>query len=175
MVKILKIISNYLDNITETAGKFASWFTTILLLIMCYDVFMRYLLNTSSAMVIELEWHVFSLIFLFGAGYAFKHDRHVRVDVFYSNFSIKKRAIIDLVGTILFLIPFCLIIIILSIRFASNSFAIMETSPDPGGLPYFFIIKSAIPIGFFLLLLQAVSVLCKCILILSDKTDHIAG
>jgi TRAP-type mannitol/chloroaromatic compound transport system permease small subunit len=166
MIKTLRFISNYLDNVSEIAGRFASWFTTFLVLTMCYDVFMRYFLNTSSAMIIELEWHLFSIIFLFGAGYAFKYDRHVRVDVFYSNFSSKTKAIIDFTGTLIFLIPFCLIIVILSVRFAANSFAILETSPDPGGLPYYFIIKSAIPVGFTLLLLQAISVLCKSLIII---------
>lgn len=172
MNKVLSAVSWYIDNVTEFVGRVASCFTSLLVVLICYDVMMRYIFNTSNAKVSELEWHVFSLIFLLGAGYAFKHDRHVRVDVFYSNFSIKKKAYIDLLGTMVFLIPFCIIIIILSIRFAANSFHINETSPDPGGLPYLFIIKSAIPVGFFLLLLQAISLVCKSILLIVSNKDQ---
>lgn len=169
--KILTKLSWYIDNLTEFFGKIASWCTSLLVVLICYDVLMRYVFNHSSARVSELEWHIFSLIFLLGAGYAFKHDRHVRVDVFYGYFSAKGKAYIDLVGTIVFLVPFCIIVIILSIKFAFNSFIIHETSPDPGGLPYLFIIKSAIPLGFFLLFLQAISAVCKSVLTIAFKED----
>ncbi|MDQ3394983.1 MAG: TRAP transporter small permease subunit [Bacteroidota bacterium] len=169
ILKILRKISIHIDKLIEIFGKVASWFTSLLVVLICYDVLMRYVFNQSSAKVSELEWYAFSLIFLLGAGYAFKHDRHVRVDVFYSNFSKKVKAFVDLAGTLLFLIPFCVIVIVLSIKFALNSYNIQETSPDPGGWPFLFIIKSAIPVGFFLLLMQAISVLCKNILIMAVK------
>jgi len=116
-----------------------------------------------------LEWHLFAFIFLIGAAYALKHDRHVRVDVFYANFTEKQQAWVNLIGTLLFLIPFCIIIIYTSIRFAANAYAIQEGSPDPGGLPARYIVKAAIPIGFILLLLQACSLLIKSMLTLTHK------
>lgn len=160
-----KVIA-YIDTITETTGKIASWFTGILVLLISYDVLMRYVFNTSSAKITELEWHFFSLIFLLGAAYALKHDKHVRVDVFYTNFSTKAKAVINLLGTLIFLVPFSLIVLILSINFAYNSFNISETSPDPGGLPYLFLIKSAIPVGFILLFLQGISIILKSVVTL---------
>jgi TRAP-type mannitol/chloroaromatic compound transport system permease small subunit len=172
MNNLLVRISWYIDNITEYLGRMSSWFTSILVVLICYDVMMRYIFNTSSAKVSELEWHFFALIFLFGAGYALKHDRHVRVDVFYNSFSPKVKAYIDLAGSVIFLIPFCVVIILLSIKFAINSFNIHETSPDPGGLPFLFLIKSAIPVGFFLLLLQAISLICKSLMVIKSKEDQ---
>lgn len=149
---------NAIDTLNEYVGKAVSWLTTILVLVICFDVVMRYLFTWSSAAVFELEWHVFASIFMVGSAYALKHDKHVRVDLFYSKFSEKKKAWVNLIGTLLFLFPFCIVIIWTSIPFVQNSFRILETSPDPGGLPARFIIKSTIPIGFILLLLQGVSI-----------------
>ena len=158
----------------EVIGKGVSWLTTVLVLVICYDVAARYLFNTSSAGIVELEWHLFSFIFLLGAAYALKHDKHVRVDVFYQNFSPKTQAWVNLLGTLLFLIPFCYITIITSLKFTRNAYAINEGSPDPGGLPARFIVKGAIPIGFLLLLLQAISLAFRSILTITEPSsdDH---
>ena len=143
------------------------WLTTALVLLIFVDVILRYLFSSTSAWVIELEWHLFALIFLLGAGYALHKDQHVRVDVFYAKFSPRRKAWVDLIGTILFLIPWCLVIIGTSFNYAENSFAFRETSPDPGGLPARYVIKFAITIGFVLLLLQAIGV---CLRSLSTLT-----
>ena len=173
MRKTLKSVSNFIDGINEAIGKGVSWLTTALVLLICFDVAARYLFNTSSAGIVELEWHIFSFIFLLGAAYALKHDKHVRVDVFYQNFSPKTQAWVNLIGTILFLIPFCYITIITSLKFTGNAYAIGEGSPDPGGLPARFVVKGAIPIGFTLLLLQAVSLAFRSILTITEPSaDH---
>jgi len=147
----------FTDWLNEKIGKGISWLTTILVLVVCYDVFTRYLLKESSVAVQELEWHFFAIIFFIAAAYTLNQDRHVRVDVFYQNFSERTKLYINLFGNILFLIPFSLLVIWASADFVSNSFIIMESSPDPGGLPFRFILKSIIPIGFFLILLQGVA------------------
>lgn len=170
MKKVLQKVSNAIDRLNENIGRGISWLNTLLVVVICYDVTIRYLFNSSSAGIVELEWHLFSFIFLLGAGYALLHDRHVRVDVFYQNYSEKKQAWVNLLGTILFLIPFCVITIHASLKFTGNAFAINEGSPDPGGLPARYIVKAAIPIGFFLLLLQAISLAFKSMLILTDTT-----
>jgi TRAP-type mannitol/chloroaromatic compound transport system permease small subunit len=157
----------------EVIGKGVSWLTTALVLVICYDVAARYLFNTSSAGIVELEWYLFSFIFLLGAAYALKYDKHVRVDVFYQNFSPKTQAWVNLIGTILFLIPFCYVTIITSFKFTGNAYAINEVSPDPGGLPARFIVKGAIPIGFLLLMLQAISLAFRSILTITEpSTDN---
>ncbi|MFP4097117.1 MAG: TRAP transporter small permease subunit [Cyclobacteriaceae bacterium] len=174
MRKTLESVSNFIDGMNEIIGKGVSWLTTALVLLICYDVAARYLFNTSSSGIVELEWHIFSFIFLLGAAYTLKHDKHVRVDVFYQNFSPKAQAWVNLVGTILFLVPFCYITIITSLKFTGNAYAINEGSPDPGGLPARFIVKGAIPLGFLLLLLQAFSLAFRSILTITEPSsdDH---
>lgn len=130
---------------------------------------MRYLFNQSSVAIFELEWHVFSLIFLLGAGYALKHDRHVRVDVLYTRFSDKGQAWVNLLGTLIFLLPLSWILIVEGWDFVANSFRLLESSADAGGLPARYIIKSAIPLGFMLLTLQAINLIFKSLLVINEK------
>ncbi|MEQ8560968.1 MAG: TRAP transporter small permease subunit, partial [Cytophagales bacterium] len=104
----------------------------------------------------ELEWYFFSILFLLGLSYTFKSDRHVRVDVFYNGFSKKKKDLVNKFGIVLFLIPFCLLVIYYSGKYTYNSWLIMEGSPEANGLPWRFLIKSLIPFGYTLLLFQAV-------------------
>lgn len=158
------------DGLNERVGSGVSWLTTLLVLVVCYDVFTRYLLKSSIVAVQELEWHLFAVIFLIGAAYTLKHDRHVRVDVIYGRLSPKSRAWVDLVGSVLFLIPFCLLAVWSSKPFVMNAFAVGETSPDPGGLPFRFVLKAAIPAGFLLLALQGLSLALKSLMkIASDE------
>lgn len=92
-------------------GYVVSWLTSLMVLVVCYDVFTRYLLKASMVAVQELEWHLFAIVFLIGAAYTLKHDRHVRVDVLYMKFSKKTQAWIDLIGILIFLIPFSILVI----------------------------------------------------------------
>jgi len=116
-----------------------------------------------------LEWHLFSMIFLLAAGYTLKHDKHVRVDLFYTNFSKKDKALVNLVGALLFLIPWCCLIIWVSYDYALGSYKILEGSPNPNGLPYRFVVKFAITIGASLLLLQALAMVADALLTLKYK------
>lgn len=144
----------FVNRLNEIIGFGVSWLTTLLVLVVCYDVFTRYLLKNSVVAVQELEWHLFAAIFLIGAAYTLKQDGHVRVDLFYTRFSPRTRAWVDFTGSLIFLIPFCLIAVWSSKTFVVNAYMIGETSPDPGGLPARFVLKAMIPIGFFLLILQ---------------------
>ncbi len=156
-LRTLTRFAAFIDTLNEKIGAAVSWLTTLLVLIVCYDVFTRYLLNRSRIAVQELEWHVFAIIFLLAAAYTLKHDRHVRVDVLYIKFSPQTRAWINFWGSIVFLIPFAALVIWASHNFVAISFRIGETSPDPGGLPARFLLKACVPLGFFLLLLQGVA------------------
>jgi TRAP-type mannitol/chloroaromatic compound transport system permease small subunit len=127
----------------------------------CLDVVTRYVFDASSIAIQELEWHIFSVIFLLGAAYTLKHDRHVRVDVFYHNFSEINKARVNFFGHLLSLIPFAILVIWSSQDFVVNSFNAGEVSGDPGGLPFRYAIKACIPLGFLLILLQSVSLLYK--------------
>lgn len=133
----------------------------MLILLICLDVLFRYFFSFSKNWIIELEWHLFALIFLLGSAYALQMDKHVRVDVFYQKFSEKTKAIVNLIGTLVFLIPWCYLVITTAYKFANNSWYIREGSNQPGGLPARYIIKGAIVVGFVLLLAQGVSLMFK--------------
>lgn len=156
-MKIIGSIVRLIDSLNEWVGKCTSWLSTILVLVVCYDVFTRYFLRKSSVAVQELEWHIFAVLFLVAAAYTLKADSHVRVDVFYSLFSPRGKAWVNLFGSLVFLIPFAILIIWTSKGFISMSWMIQETSPDPGGLPYRYALKAMIPFGFSLVLLQGIS------------------
>ena len=145
-----------LKKIISKTGKISSWFSLGLVLLISTDVLLRYVFNFSTAALYEMEWHLFAIIFLLASPYTLQKNKHVRVDVFYNNFSKRKKNIVDLIGNIIFLIPFSFIIFYTSLPFVEDSYSILESSPDPGGLPYRFIIKSIIPIAFFLLMMQGI-------------------
>ncbi len=107
----------------------------------------------SSNAFLEGQWYLFSTIFLLGAGYTLFKDKHVRVDVLYSRFTPSKQRWLNLVGTLIFAIPFCLLGLWSSVDFVTNSWSIAEMSPDAGGLPRY-PVKTLIPLGFLLLLIQ---------------------
>jgi TRAP-type mannitol/chloroaromatic compound transport system permease small subunit len=156
-MNILKSLSHWIDEINERVGRLVAWVSLGLVVVIFADVVMRYLFNNSYVFTQELEWHLFAFIFLIGAGYTLLHDGHVRVDIIYQRLGLKGRAWINLGGVLLFLIPGCTMVIITSWKFMLNSYAILEGSPDPGGIPWRFIVKGFIPAGFFLLLLQGIS------------------
>ena len=162
-------IENRIDKISHYIGKTVAWFTTILVLVVVYDVFTRYFLLESSVALQEMTWHIFSIIFLLGASYTLKEDAHVRVDIFYQKFSDKSKAVINSIGVILFVIPFCVILIITSTNWTINSYMINEVSPDQGGLPFRFLIKAVLPLSFVLVLLQSLALLVSSIKIIVRK------
>lgn len=170
-MKFLQWYIDFVDGVNEKVGRAVIWLSTLLVLIVCFDVFTRYALKRSSVAVQETEWHLFAFLFLIAAAFTLKHDRHVRVDVFYAKFSERLKAWVNFLGSLLFLIPFTIVTIIASKDFVLNSFLIGEESPDPGGLPARYILKAAIPVGFFLLLLQAFSLLFRSFLEILNKNE----
>jgi TRAP-type mannitol/chloroaromatic compound transport system permease small subunit len=132
---------------------------------------MRYSFHQGSVALQELEWHLFALIFLLGSAYTLKHNNHVRVDILYQSqyLSNKHRAMINILGIILFLIPFCVLILITTWPFVENAYYYLEGSPDPGGLPYRYLLKGSILVAFTLLILQGVAELLRNYLILTKQ------
>ena len=156
------------DRALAVFDRFANWignFSAVLLIILSfnvfYDVVARYALNSVSIGMQELEWHLYAMIFLFGITYTLKENAHVRVDVFYSRLSPRWQAIIDIGGTIFFLLPFCLLIIIYGIGFAYESYLLNEHSGDPGGLPYRWIIKAMLPLSFICVIIGSIGFLLR--------------
>ena len=142
-------------------GRLVAWLALLMITIGAYNALARYLgrfigFNLSSNAYLELQQYLFSALFLLAAAAVLCKDEHVRVDVLYGRLSSRGRSWIDLVGTLLFLIPFCTFALALSWPAVSNSWAIVEDSPDPGGLPRY-PLKTLVPLAFALLILQGVS------------------
>lgn len=157
----MQMLIKYIDLINERFGQIAALCTSLLVILICWDVISRYFFKESQIWALELEWHLFSLIFLFGAAYAFKMDKHVRVDVFYHGFTPRKKAWVNILGTLFLLLPWTYVIIKTGVNYSVNSFLINEGSPNPGGLPARYLIKFSIVIGFVLLALQGLSQIIK--------------
>lgn len=159
-----------IDRFSEWSGRGLYWLTLAMVAVGAFNAIARYLdrytgLGLSSNMWIELQWYLFSLLFLLGAAYTLKYDDHVRVDVLYSRLSRRGKAWINVLGTVLFLLPFCAVMAWMSIPFVANSWAILEGSPDPGGLPRF-PIKTVIPLALLLVIAQGVSLLIREVAVL---------
>ncbi|MGD8268479.1 MAG: TRAP transporter small permease subunit [Desulfobacterales bacterium] len=150
-------------------GNFVAWATALVVVVVFVDVVMRYAFQVSFVFTQEMEWHLFAFIFLMGAGYTLLKDGHVRVDIFYQRASAKTQAWINLIGVLFFLIPGCYMIIATSLNFVYNAWAVMEGSPDPGGIPYRFVLKACIPAGFILVLLQGVSMGIKSLMTIMGR------
>ena len=166
----VKRLITAIDILNEYVGRGASYLVLALVLLTAYDVAMRYAFHSGSVGLQELEWHLFALIFLLGAGYTLKHDGHVRVDVVYSaaRLSERHRAWVNLIGTLLFLLPFCVLVMTATWQFVSDAYVFNEHSPDPGGLSHRWLLKAAIPLGFGLLLLQGIAEALRSWLLIAE-------
>jgi len=149
-------IESKLAKIIDAVGYVVGFLLIAMILNVAYDVFMRYVFHNSSIAMQEVEWHLFAMVILFGMGYALKDNAHVRVDFLYDKATEKRKALINIIGTVLFLIPFTLLIIYGAYDFVADSYEYSEISEDPGGLHYRWLIKSMIPIGFMFLLISAI-------------------
>lgn len=143
-----------IDRFIDAVGRVTAWSSFALALVMGGNVLLRYGFNTGSVWSQELEWHLMSPICLFGMSYALRHGEHVRVDVLFASFPQRSKYFVELVSSLL-LMAICLIVIWLSIPYVDQSWSIGEGSANPGGIPARYILKSLIPIGFALLLVQA--------------------
>ena len=151
----------HINRLTSAIGRLSGTLLLLLLLNVFYDVIMRYLFNDVSIAMQELEWHLYATIFLLGISYTLSRDAHVRVDLVYNRLSPKRQAMIDIGGTLLLLIPFCLLITWYSFGFVADSFQLGESSGDPGGLPYRWLIKAMIPLSFILLIISSIGFMLR--------------
>ncbi len=129
------------DKFANIIGAITAVAMVLMILNVFYDVIMRYFFRTGSIAMQEMEWHLFSVIILLGIAYTLKEDGHVRVDLVYDRLSSKKKAMINMVGSILFILPIAILVGISSIDNAVEAFRSMEQSGDPGGLPYRWIVN----------------------------------
>jgi|TARA_B100001059_G_scaffold227671_1_gene257735 TRAP-type mannitol/chloroaromatic compound transport system permease small subunit len=162
----LERISKYLDSFSEMTGKICSWFVALMVLVTCLVVVMRYGLDMGSVFLQDVVLYLHGGLFLLGAAFALKRGAHVRVDIFYRNFSTSKKALVDLLGNLIFLQPICWTILLYSWGYVEFSWRIMEVSPEPDGLPFVYVQKSLLIVVAILLALQSISEILKSLLII---------
>ena len=143
------------DRFSDVMGWIAGALNLLMLINVFYDAIMRYFFNTGSIAMQEMEWHLFAMVFLFGIAYGLKEDGHVRVDVLYDRFSPRNKALVNIAGTVLFLLPLSILIIEGSVWYVQEAYTSGEVSGDPGGLPYRWLIKLVIPASFVFLVVSA--------------------
>ncbi|MFN7677316.1 MAG: TRAP transporter small permease subunit [Cyanobacteriota bacterium] len=153
--------ANRIDALNRGAARLARWALLLMLVLGTWNVVGRYVglavgRNLSSNALIEGQWHLFDLMFLLAMGYALQRDDHVRVDVLQSRWSPRRKRRVELAGTALLLLPFVLVVLVASVEPTLHSWRLGEVSPDPGGLPRYWV-KSLIPLGFLLLGLQGLA------------------
>ncbi|MFK7975256.1 MAG: TRAP transporter small permease subunit [Halioglobus sp.] len=165
MVAINRLI-NLIDGFTHASGRALAWFTLLMALITATVVVLRYGFSIGSIFAQETVVYLHGSLFLLGAAYALKTGAHVRVDIFYRDFSPRKKAWVDSLGGIIFLLPLCAFIVGSSWDYVSESWRMREISAEPGGIPAVFILKSLIPLGAINLALQAVAEVLRNALVL---------
>jgi len=154
----MQLFINRLGKIIDVVGNFCSLVLILMILNVFFDVIMRYFFNDVSIGMQELEWHLFAAMFMFGIGYTLKENGHVRVDIFYDKLSTRSKSFIDIFGNLFLALPITIIILYFSISYTYDAFQMGEGSPDPGGLPYRWIVRSIIPLSSFFLVLSILHV-----------------
>ena len=144
------------DAIIEISGRVVSWFTLGMVVITCAVVVLRYVFDTGAIALQESVTYMHSLVFMVGLSYALKHDGHVRVDLLFARLSRRARMKINLIGHLSFLLPVCLVIAVESFDYVTRSWVIFEVSPEVGGIPAVYLLKTLIPLSALLLLAQAI-------------------
>jgi len=154
-------VSALLDAFLRRTGEAASWLWLGLLGVIVVNVAMRHLFGTGRIEFEELQWHLYAVGFLVGLSYCMQNDSHIRVDFLRERLAPHMRVWIELYGLLLLVLPFVALVLISSVAFVGESFATREISPSPGGLPLRWLIKAALPLGFTLLGLAALSRLLR--------------
>ena len=159
---------NLFDRISDITGRIIAWFTLAMVLLTTVIVVMRYVFDAGFIWMQESVTWMHAAVFMVGAAYTLLYEEHVRVDIFYRKMSDKRRAIVDLVGVIIFLLPLCGFLALIAYDFAATSWSIHETSREPGGLPYPAIplMKSIVIVMPVAVALQGVSMMMRALVAL---------
>lgn len=158
--------SDRVDKLVMGVGKLAAWLAVPLMLVIVYDVIQRKLIGLGSIKLQELEWHFHAALFALTFGYAYLKDAHVRIELIRDNLKPRTRAVIEILGILLFLVPFCVLLLYFGFDFVARSWATDEASAATTGLTNRWIIKSVIPASFGLIALAGLSILIKCVVFL---------
>ena len=157
---------SFLDNLSENIGRTIAWLTLLMVITQFTVVVLRYLFNIGWIAMQESILYMHALVFMLGAAYTLKHNAHVRVDIFYHKMTHRGKAWVDVLGTLLLLLPVCIFIFSYSWEYVANSWALLESSREAGGLPGLFVLKTSLLAMAGLLGLQGISLLLKNLLVL---------
>ena len=157
-----------IDMFVGLVGRCTAWLTLALVLLVAVNVLARYLFSAGTVAMQELEWHLLAVTALIGMSYGVNRGDEVRVDMLYSRYGPRSKAVVDLVSAVLTILV-ALFLLKVSLAYVSQSYSFLEGSPDPGGLSYRFVLKAFIPIGFSLLALQAIVQIAKAVRELSQS------
>lgn len=160
MTKTVSVAINGIESLIDRIGNASLWIALAMIGLVATNVVLRYSLSFGSVWAQELEWHLLSALILLAMSYAIQRGDNVRVDLFYANYSPKMKFAVDVLSTVLILVV-AILFVKLSLPYVVQSWSIVEKSPDPGGIPYRWVIKSLIPVGYSLLALQSVGALLK--------------
>jgi TRAP-type mannitol/chloroaromatic compound transport system permease small subunit len=149
-----------IERLVDAIGRATSWLALVIVVLMATNVVLRYLFSYGSVWAQELEWHLLAPLILFAIAYALLKGEHVRVDVAYTHFSERNKALVNVISAVLCL-AISAAIIYLSIKYVEQSYSIGERSSDPGGLTHRWILKALIPLGFALVALQSLAEIVK--------------
>lgn len=155
--QVLRNIARKIDACQDAFGRAISWLVLLMVCVVFADVIMRYAVNRSWVFMQEFEWYLFGMSYLLAAGYTMLYDEHVRVDIFYSRFSPRKKAWSDFVLLFVFFFPSCLMIIYTTWPFFRDALGVLEGSSDPGGIPARWALKGVIIVAFVILMIQGFS------------------
>jgi TRAP-type mannitol/chloroaromatic compound transport system permease small subunit len=168
----LKSLALRLERIAELVGSAAAWLALALVLVTFAVVMLRYLFQLGWIAMQESILYLHASLFLLGAAYTLNKDGHVRVDILYRGFSARRKAVVDLLGSLFLLLPVCGFLLWASWDYVATAWSIQEGSPEAGGLPYVYILKTLIPVAVILLIVQGLSqALSSLSVIASDKSD----
>ena len=169
MTLLLKL-SGLIDALNERVGKAAFWLVLLMTIISAGNAVVRFGFNYSSNGLLEIQWYLFAALFILGAAYTLQKNEHVRIDVVAGRFSPKGQAIIDIIGSLFFLLPMVVLVLWVSLPLVKDSYQIGEMSDNAGGLIRW-PVKALLPIGFALLALQGVSEIIKRIAFLAGRIE----
>ncbi|MDG2268017.1 MAG: TRAP transporter small permease subunit [Alphaproteobacteria bacterium] len=161
LAKTLLKISSKLENILEAIGKLGAWLSLPLIGIIMFDIISRKFFVLGSTKLQEMEWHLHAALFLLALGYAYLKNSHVRIEVIREGFSTKLKAILEVIGVIIFILPYTGLIVWFGIDFVSRSYGLQEVSSALTGLSHRWVIKAFVPMGMAFLWLAGISVLLR--------------
>lgn len=160
MLKALRPLAAFIEGFIDRIGTLTAWIALVMIGLVATNVILRYTLSMGSVWAQELEWHLLAALILLGMSHALQRGENVRVDLFYARFPAPLQRGVDVLAALL-LITVSVLFIALSLGYVEQSRAIAEGSPDPGGIPYRWIVKSLIPLGYGLLVLQQIAHLVR--------------